>query len=76
MGICELESEGWFKNDNCYEMLVEVIVCGVIKLEVSYASLWLMLWGEVKEVRKGLKGLRLKCLDPCYINGKYNWNWE
>jgi hypothetical protein len=43
MGICELESEGWFKNDNCYEMLVEVIVCGVIKLEVSYASLWLML---------------------------------
>jgi hypothetical protein len=49
---------------------------GLFKLEVSYGSLWLILWGEVKEVIKWLKGLRLKCLYPCYVNGGYGWNRE
>jgi hypothetical protein len=36
-----------------------------------------MLWGKVKEVRKGLKCLKLKkCLDPYYVNGQPDWNWE
>jgi hypothetical protein len=28
------------------------------------------------KLEKGFKGLKLKCLDPCYVNGKYGWNRE
>jgi hypothetical protein len=33
-----------------------------------------MVW--VKEVRKGWKSLKLKCLDPFYVNDKYGGNRE
>jgi hypothetical protein len=49
----------------------------LFKLEVSYGSLWLVLWGEVKEVRKGLNGLKLKVFRSLLCkNGQYGWNRE